>query len=53
MCFYGPKTKMPDPMGGKRLLDYDCKVRYGKDELIVPKKNPKADDIRPVLKKAN
>ena len=29
---------MPDPMGGKRLLDYDCKVRYGKDELIVPKK---------------
>ena len=41
-----------DPTGGKRLLDYDCKVRYGKDELIVPK-NPKADDIPLVLKKAN
>ena len=38
-------------MGGKRLLDYDCKVRYGKDELIVTQENPKADDIPSRLKK--
>ena len=25
-------------MGGKRLLEYDCKVTYKKDNLIVPRK---------------
>ena len=29
--------KMPDPMGGKRLLDYDCKVTYKRDKIIRPK----------------
>ena len=38
-------------MGGKRLLDYDCKVRYGKDELIVPRKIPKQMIFRPGTKK--
>ena len=50
-AFMWPRNKMPDPMGGKRLLDYDCKVRYGKDELIVPRKIRKPDDIRPGTKK--
>ena len=45
------KKDMPDPMGGKRLLDYDCKVRYSKDTLIVPRKITKPDDIRPGSKK--
>jgi len=49
--FMWPGNKMPDPMGGKRLLDYDCKVRYGKDDLIVPRKIRKPDDIRPGTKK--
>ena len=26
--FMWPQDEMPDPMGGKRLLDYDCKVSY-------------------------
>ena len=30
-AFMWPRDKMPDPMGGKRLLDYDCKVFYKKD----------------------
>ena len=43
--------KMPDPMGGKRLLDYDCKVTYKKDSIIKPRKIRKRDDIRPMTKK--
>lgn len=49
--FMWDKDEMPDPMGGKRLLDYDCKVRYIKDDLIVPRKITKPDDIRPGSKK--
>jgi len=45
------KKDMPDPMGGKRLLDYDCKVRYKKDYVIIPRKIKKPDDIRPGTKK--
>ncbi len=42
---------MPDPMGGKRLLDYDCKVSYQKTHMIEPRKIRKPDDIRPGTKK--
>lgn len=49
--FMWPKDQMPDPMGGKRLLDYDCKVRYKKTQLVKPKKIRKPDDIRPGTKK--
>lgn len=49
--FMWPKNKMPDPMGGKRLLDYDCKVSYSKTHLIKPRKIEKPDDIRPGTKK--
>lgn len=49
--FMWPENKMPDPMGGKRLLDYDCKVRYKKSKLIKPRKIRKQDDIRPGTKK--
>ena len=49
--FMWPKDKMPDPMGGKRLLDYDCKVSYKKSSLLKPRKIRKPDDIRPVSKK--
>ena len=44
-------NKMPDPMGGKRLLDYDCKVTYKKDSLIKPRRIRKPDDVRPGTKK--
>ena len=49
--FMWPRDKMPDPMGGKRLLDYDCKVGYKKDFIIKPRKIRDPDDIRPGSKK--
>lgn len=49
--FMWPREKMPDPMGGKRLVDYDCKVKYKKDELLVPRKIKDPDDMRPGTKK--
>lgn len=49
--FMWPRDQMPDPMGGMRLVDYDCKVRYKKDFLIVPRKIKKPGDIRPNTKK--
>ena len=33
--FIWDRDQMPDPMGGKRLTDYDCKVSYKKDDMIV------------------
>lgn len=49
--FMWPRDKMPDPSGGKRLLDYGCKIYYKKDHLIKPKKIVTPDDIRPHTKK--
>lgn len=49
--FMWPRKEMPDPMGGKRLVDYDCKVRYKKDFLVTPRKIEEPDDIRPGTKK--
>mgnify|MGYP001051851933 CR=1 FL=1 len=49
--FFWPANKMPDPAGGKRLLDYDCKVGYGKANMIKPRKIMEPDDIRPGTKK--
>lgn len=50
-AFMWPRDKMPDPDGGKRLLDYDCKVTYKKTSLIVPRKIKSPNDIRPGTKK--
>jgi hypothetical protein len=49
--FVWDRDKMPDPMGGKRLLDYDCKVKYKKDDIVVPRKIKDPDDMRPGTKK--
>ena len=49
--FFWPRNKMPDPMGGKRLLDYDCKITYQKTYMMQPRKIRKPDDIRPGSKK--
>ena len=38
---------MPDPAGGKRLLDRGCKVTYKKDELLKPRKIKSPGDYRP------
>jgi hypothetical protein len=50
-AFMWDRNNMPDPMGAKRLLDYDCKVSYEKTHLIVPKKIKNPDDMRPMSKK--
>ena len=49
--FFWKEDKMPDPMGGKRLVDYDCKVTYEKTYMIKPKKITSPDDFRPGTKK--
>ncbi len=50
-AFMWDQESMPDPEGGKRLLDYDCKVSYQKSHLIEPRKIEEPDDIRPGTKK--
>lgn len=49
--FMWKKKDMPDPMGAKRLLDYDCKVRYKRSKLMQPRKIRKPSDMRPGTKK--
>ena len=39
--------EMPDPSGGKRLLDKGCKVTYAKDELLKPREMKGPEDYRP------
>lgn len=49
--FMWPRNKMPDPMGGKRLTEYDCKIGYKKDHIVRPRKIKDPDDFRPGTKK--
>lgn len=48
--FMWPKSKMPDPRGGERLMDYDCKVKWWEDELEYPVKVKTPDDFKPGTK---
>lgn len=45
--FMWPADKMPDPTGGKRLLDKGCKVTYKKDTLFKPREIKGPEDYRP------
>lgn len=49
--FMWPEKKMPDPTGGKRLLDLGCKVYYQKSHLIAPREIREKSDMRPGTKK--
>lgn len=49
--FMWEEENMPDPMGGKKLLDYGCKVYYSKDKLKKVRRIEKPDDFRPKSKK--
>jgi len=49
--FMWPKEQMPEPQGGKRLLDYGCKVQFAETKLSKVRKIKKPDDIRPGTKK--
>ena len=42
-----PYKMMPDPTGGKRLLDYNCKVQYQESDVSRPVKVEDPDDLRP------
>ena len=45
--FMWPADKMPDPSGGKRLIDRGCKVFYKRDELLKPRQIKSPEDYRP------
>jgi hypothetical protein len=49
--FMWPRNKMPNPDGGKRLVDLGCKVKYQKSHMVEPRKIKTPDDIRPGTKK--
>ena len=45
--FMWPADNMPDPSGGKRLLDKGCRVTFKKDVLFKPREIKSPDDYRP------
>ena len=49
--FMWPKDRMPEPAGGKILLEYGCKVGYAESALRKVRKIETPDDIRPGTRK--
>jgi len=45
--FMWPDRLMPDPRGGKRLLPFDCEVKYKKTSMKVPVKVEDPGDFQP------
>jgi hypothetical protein len=50
--FMWPEQLMPDPRGARRLLPFDCDVKYKKTNMKVPMKIEDPSDYRPGTKKA-
>lgn len=50
--FMWPENMMPDPRGARRLLPFDCRVRFKKTLMSVPIKIDNPSDFRPGTKKA-
>jgi len=50
--FMWPEKLMPDPRGGRRLLPFDCEVKYKKTNMKIPVKIDDPSDYRPGTKKA-
>lgn len=50
--FMWPLRLMPDPRGGRRLLNYDCEIEYQRKEIQIPIKITDPSDYRPGTKKA-
>jgi hypothetical protein len=50
--FMWPEKLMPDPRGARRLLPFDCEVKYKKTAMKVPMKIEDPSDFRPGTKKA-
>ena len=49
--FMWPEDKMPEPVGGKRLLEYGCKVQFAETTVSEVRKIKKPEDIRPGTRK--
>jgi len=50
--FMWPEKLMPDPRGGRRLLPFDCEVKYMKKMIQIPIKIEDPSDYRPGTHKA-
>lgn len=50
--FMWPEKLMPDPRGGKRLLPFDCEVKYLKRMMKIPIKIEEPEDFIPGTHKA-
>ena len=50
--FMWPLNLMPDPRGARRLLPFDCDVKYKKTQMKVPVKIEEPSDYRPGTHKA-
>ena len=50
--FMWPEKLMPDPRGARRLLPFDCEVKFKKTAMKVPMKIEDPSDYRPGTKKA-
>ena len=50
--FMWPEKLMPDPRGARRLLPFDCEVRYKKTNMKIPVKIEDPSDYRPGTHKA-
>jgi hypothetical protein len=50
--FMWPEKLMPDPRGARRLLPFDCKVKYKKTQIKIPIKIETPDDYIPGTHKA-
>lgn len=50
--FMYPERLMPDPRGGRRLLTFDCHVRYSKRRIKIPIKIQEPEDFIPGTHKA-
>jgi hypothetical protein len=50
--FMWPEKLMPDPRGARRLLPFDCKIKFKKTQIKIPIKIEDPDDFIPGTKKA-
>jgi hypothetical protein len=50
--FMWPEKLMPDPRGGRRLLPFDCEVKYKKITMKIPVKIDNPSDYIPGTHKA-
>ena len=50
--FMWPESLMPDPRGGRRLLPFDCEVKYKKTTMKIPVKIQNPSDYQPGTHKA-